>query len=39
MQPKKGKYGLWYVDGVAFGFGTQEEALEHTRQAAQTVLA
>lgn len=39
MQPKKGKYGLWYVDGVAFGFGTQEEALEHTRQAAQTYKA
>ncbi len=35
MQPKKGKYGLWYVDGVAFGFGTPEEAFEHARQAVQ----
>lgn len=35
MQPKKGKYDLWYVDGVAFGFGTPEEAVEHVRQAAQ----
>ncbi len=32
MQPKKGKYGLWYVDGT--GFATEELALKHMHQKA-----
>lgn len=31
MQPKKGKYGLWYIDGVQTAFSTEEHALEYIR--------
>ena len=31
MEPKKGKWGLWYVDGVSAGFATKEQAEEHVR--------
>lgn len=28
-EPRRGKYGLWYVDGICYRFATREEALTH----------
>lgn len=30
-QARKGKYNLWYVEGVNYGFVSEEKALEHIR--------
>lgn len=31
MEPKKGQWGLWYINGVSAGFATKEKAEEHVR--------
>ncbi|MCU1717941.1 hypothetical protein [Pseudomonas sp. 5P_3.1_Bac2] len=35
MEAKKGKYGLWYVDGTSYGFSSEQEALAHLKSEAE----